>query len=190
MISTKALIIGEKINLGYFSSRDLSAILLFSSMWAILNWILAPIVWNLTHLPILCDMVGTTLLILTVWLTRKPGASFLMGVVTTILHLILRPGSFHFLGFTAASALFDSATTLVAYRERLSGKWIDHMILIGISITSCLAAGAIIGSLFMNIGGLYFFTALHGFGGLLGGMLGVSIIKALETRKIPRHRVG
>ncbi len=130
------------------------------------------------------------MLILTVWLTRKPGAPFLMGVVTTILHLILRPGSFHFLGFTAASALFDSATTLVAYKERLSGRWIDHRVLIGISISSGLAAGAVIGPLFMNMEGISFFTVLHGFGGLLGGILGVSIIKALETRKIPRHRVG
>lgn len=176
--------------MSYFSSRDLSAILLFSSMWAILNWILAPIVWNLTHLPILCDMVGTTLLILTAWLTRKPGAPFFMGVVTTILHLILRPGSFHFLGFTAASALFDSMTTLVAYREILSGKWVEPIMLIGTSIISCLAAGAIIGSLFMNIGGLYFFMALHGFGGLLGGILGVSMIKALEARGIPRYRAA
>ncbi|MBA7688336.1 hypothetical protein ES703_96815 [subsurface metagenome] len=176
--------------MSYFSSRDLSAILLFSSMWAILSWILAPIVWNLTHLPILCDVVGTTLLILTAWLTKKPGAPFFMGLVTTILHLILRPGSFHFLGFTAASALFDSVTTLVAYKERLSGKWVDRTILIGTSIISCLAAGAIIGSLFMNIGGLYFFVALHGFGGLLGGILGVSIIKALEVRGIPRYRVA
>ncbi len=176
--------------MGYFSSRDLSAILLFSSMWAILNWILAPIVWNLTHLPIFCDVLGKSLLILTVWLTRKPGAPFLMGIVTTILHLILRPGSFHFLGFTAASALFDSATTIVAYKEKLSGKWIDRLILIGISITSSMAAGAIIGSLFMNIGGLYFFVALQGFGGMLGGILGVSIIKALEVRKIPQYRVG
>jgi len=159
-------------------------------MWAILNWILAPIVWNLTHLPILCDMVGTSLLILTAWLTRKPGAPFFMGVVTTILHFILRPGSFHFLGFTAASALFDSVITLVAFREKLSGKWVDPIMLIGTSITSCLAAGAIIGSLFMNIGGVFFFAVLHGFGGLLGGILGVNIVKALEMRGIPRHRVG
>ena len=79
---------------------------------------------------------------------------------------------------------------LNTYKERLSRKWIEPLILIGISITSCLAAGAIIGSLFMNIGGLYFFIALHGFGGLLGGILGVSIIKSLETRKISRYSVG
>jgi len=135
-------------------------------------------------------MVGTSLLILTAWLTRKPGAPFFMGVVTTILHFILRPGSFHFLGFTAASALFDSVITLVAFREKLSGKWVDPIMLIGTSITSCLAAGAIIGSLFMNIGGVFFFAVLHGFGGLLGGILGVNIVKALEMRGIPRHRVG
>ena len=176
--------------MSYFSSRDLSAILLFSSMWATLNWILAPIVWNLTHLPILCGMVGTSLLILTAWSIRKPGAPFLMGVVTTIFHLILNPSSFHFLGFTAASALFDSVTALVAYKERLSGKWVEPIMLISISITSCLAAGTIIGSLFMNISGGYFFIALQGFGGLLGGILGVNIIKSLEARKISGYRVG
>ena len=175
----------------YFSSSDLSAISLFSSLWAILNWILAPIVWNLTHLPILCDMVGMSLLILTVWWTRKPGASFLMGVVTTFLNFVLRPGAFHFLGFTAASAVFDLTTSLIAYNEKFDRRWISQITLIGVSVVSSLVAGTIIGSFFMNIplssksyGGVYVFAALHGFGGLLGGLLGVNIIRYLEARDV------
>ena len=175
----------------YFSSRDLSAISLFSSLWAILNWILAPIVWNLTHLPILCDMVGMSLLILTAWWTRKPGAAFLMAVITTLLNFILRPGAFQFLGFTAASAMFDISTSVMAYREKLDGRWVDHLSLIGASVVSSIFAGTIIGSFFMNVpfssksfGRVSVFAALHGFGGLLGGLLGVNIIRHLEARDV------
>jgi len=132
-----------------------------------------------------------SLLILTVWWIRKPGASFLMGVVTTFLNFILRPGAFHFLGFTVASALFDLSTILMAYQAKLDRRWIDHISLIGASVVSSLVAGTIIGSFFMNIplssksfGRVSVFAALHGFGGLLGGLLGVNIIRYLEDRDV------
>ena len=64
----------------YFTSRDISAIALSASLWAVLNWLMAPIFWELTHLPILCDMAGVSLLTLTVWWTRKPGAASFMGL--------------------------------------------------------------------------------------------------------------
>jgi len=136
-------------------------------------------------------MVGMSLLILTVWWTRKPGASLLMGVVTTLLNFILRPGAFHFLGFTAASALFDLTTSVIFYKNKGHRRWIDQISLIGISVVSSIFAGTIIGSFFMNVplstesfGRVSVFAALHGFGGLLGGLLGVNIIRLLEARDI------
>jgi hypothetical protein len=150
---------------------------------------LGPIVWNLIHLSILYDIVGTSSLILTAWITRKPGASFIMGLVTTILNFFLVPGSFNFLGFTVASAVFDFATSIYAYRGRFSGEWLDELTLIGLSVLSGLAAGAVIGPVFMGMEGVSFFTILHGFGGLLGGILGVNIAKALEIKNIPVYRV-
>ena len=175
----------------YFTSRDISAIALSAALWAIINWLIAPIFWELTHLPILCDMVGVSLLTLTVWWTRKPGAASFMGLVATILNLILRPGSLHFLGFTVASVAFDAATALIGYENCLERGRVSYASLVIISLASTVIAGLIIGSFFMNpmflsnmFGGLMFFAALHGGGGIVGGVLGIVFVMGLEMRQI------
>jgi len=175
----------------YFTSRDISAIALSASLWAVINWLIAPIFWELTHLPILCDMVGVSLLTLTVWWTRKPGAASFMGLVATILNLILRPGSLHFLGFTVASVAFDAATALIGYKNCLERGRVSYASLVIISLASTIIAGLIIGSFFMNptflsnmFGGLMVFAALHGAGGIIGGVLGIVFVMGLEMRQI------
>lgn len=70
----------------YFNSKEIAAIAIYASLWAILNWAVTPIFWDLTHLPILCDMVGVSLLVLTVWWVRKLGAASMMGAIATILN--------------------------------------------------------------------------------------------------------
>ena len=52
-------------------------------------------------------------------------------------------------------------------------------------------AGLIIGTFFMNpmslakmFGGVAFFAAVHGLGGVIGGALGVVITKGLEARQV------
>ena len=175
----------------YFTSRDITAIALSASLWAVINWLIAPIFWELTHLPILCDMIGVSLLTLTVWWTRKPGAASFMGLVATILNLILRPGSLHFLGFTVASVAFDSATALIGYKNCLERGRVSYISLVVISFASTILAGLIIGRFFMNpmflsnmFGGLMFFVALHGGGGVVGGVLGIVFVIGLEMRQI------
>ena len=180
--------------MAYFSTRNIAAIALSSSLWAVLNWLVAPIFWQLTHLPILCDMVGTSLLVLTLWWTRKPGAPTLMGLVATVLNFILRPGALHFLGFTAASVVFDLAALIVGYRNSLDRGLVSSVILVVVSLLSTTVAGIIIGTFFMNpmlltkmFGGVAFFAAIHGLGGIVGGALGVVITRGLEARQvIPR----
>jgi riboflavin transporter FmnP len=79
--------------MSYFSTRELAAISLSAALWAVFNWLVSPIFWQLTHLPILCDMVGVTVLIVTLWWTRKPGAGATMGLIATVLNFIFRPGA-------------------------------------------------------------------------------------------------
>ena len=175
----------------HFSTRNIAAIALSASLWAVLNWLIAPIFWQLTHLPILCDMMGTSLLVLTIWWTRKPGAASLMGLVATVLNFILRPGAVHFLGFTAASIVFDAAAVMLGYKNSLDRGLVSSVILVIISLLSTIVAGIIIGTFFMNpmflskmFGGVAFFAGLHGAGGIIGGALGVIIIRGLERRKV------
>jgi len=180
----------------YFTTRDLAAVALSASLWAVLNWLVAPIFWQLTHLPILCDMIGASLFILTHWWVRKPGAVSFMGIVATVLNFILRPGAFHFLGFTAASIMFDAAAVIIGNRNSLERGLVSSVILVANSLVSTCVAGVIIGSLFMDpmflsqtFGGVAFFAVLHGGGGLIGGVLGVIIVKGLELRGVVPHSV-
>ena len=177
--------------MAYFSTRNISAIALSASLWAVLNWLVSPIFWKLTHLPILCDMIGTSIFVLTLWWTRKPGAVFIMGLVATVLNFILRPGALHFLGFTAASMVFDAAALIVGYKNSLDRGLISSVVLVVISLLSTTVAGLIIGSFFMNpmflskmFGGVAFFAAVHGVGGVIGGTLGVVINRGLEARQV------
>ena len=177
--------------MSYFSSRELAAISLSAALWAVFNWLVSPIFWQLTNLPILCDMIGVTVLIVTLWWTRKPGAGATLGLIATLLNFILRPGAFHFLGFTVACIFFDVASYLIGYRIILDKGLMSSVSLIALSVASTAIAGFIIGTFFMNpgflskmFGGVLFFAAIHGGGGLIGGALGVVIIRGLEIRQV------
>ena len=177
--------------MAYFSSREIAAIALSAALWAVINWTVAPVFWNLTHLPILCDTAGISLLTLIVWWVRKPGAATLMGVIATILNFMLRPEATQFLGFTAASLVFDVLVSAVGYGGILNRRLVSTISLFIISVLSTLVAGFIIGTFFMNpmflsnmFGGVTFFAALHGAGGLIGGILGGIFVRGLEARRV------
>ena len=177
--------------MSYFDSRDLAARALSAALWAVVNWIVAPIFWQLTHLPILCDMLSVTVLIVTLWWTRKFGAGTVMGVIATVLNFILRPGAFQFLGFTVACVFFDFASYLLGYGNVLDKGLKGSIALIVLSVASSTIAGVIIGNFFMNpgflsnmFGGVLVFSAIHGGGGLIGGALGVVLIRGLESRQV------
>jgi len=174
-----------------FETRDLTAITLSAALWAVLNITITPIFWNLTHLPILCDMIGVSLLSLTLWWTKKPGAPTIMGLVATLLNFIMRPGALHFLGFTAACIVFDGLTYLLGYQNVLANNMKGWGLQLLSSIISTAVAGFIIGSFFMNpnflasaFGGIVFFAGIHAIGGAIGGVLGIIFVKALNARNI------
>lgn len=176
--------------MGYFDTRDIAAVSISASLWAVLNWLVAPIFWELTHTPILCDMIGTSQFVLTLWWTKKPGSVTFMGVVATVLNFILRPGALHFLGFTASSIVFDAAAVVLLKKDYLDSIR-GALTLVILSLISTFVAGAIIGSFFMNplllsnmYGGVIFFAGLHAAGGVVGGTLGVVITKGLDARQV------
>jgi len=135
-------------------------------------------------------MVGVSLIIITIWGVQKLGSASMMGAIATILNFILRPGAVHFLGFTFASIVFDVLTRLISYNS-FNHRISSYVAILAISFISTLFAGFIIGNLFMNpvyLSNMYnsilFFTILHGAGGILGGIIGMIIIRSLEARRI------
>jgi len=173
----------------YFNTRDIIAIAMCAALWAVLGITIAPIFWRLTHMPFLCDMIGVIVLILALWWTRRFGAVTLTGGVATILTLTLRPDATQFFGFMAASGVFDALARLIGYRNCLERPIPSAISLLFISIASTAVAGLIIGLFFMNpMGGLAFFAGLHALGGFIGGVIGLTVVRALVARKVtPSH---
>lgn len=180
----------------YFSSRELAAAALFSSLWGVLNGVFSPIVFRMFGMPILCDMIGFAALGLTYWWVRKFGAVILVGVAATIVNFILNPGGVFFLGFTAASFSYDLIASLVVGKRMFKRRSTSAVSLVTISVISGTVAGLIIGNYFMAPealavwGGVFGWAMLHAFGGFVGGLIGVSILAGLSERNIQNGSFG
>lgn len=118
-----------------------------------------------------------------------------MGLVATALNFVLRPDAIHFIGFTAACLLFDAATILIGYDNILANNIKGWSLTIVVSTASSAVAGLIIGVFFMNptflataFGGVAFFAGIHAAGGLVGGVLGVTFVRGLESRGVAGAR--
>jgi len=171
--------------MAYLTSRDLIAVAACAASWAILNALIAPIFWQVTHMPFFCDLLAFVSLTLAVWWTRKFGAVTLTGLIVAGLTLMLRPTAFHIFAFAAASFLFDLLTRAAGYRNCLDRRVSSVVCIVLFSMISAAVAGAIIGSLFMTLSTLeaiLTFAALHSIGGVIGGALGVLTVRALAAR--------
>jgi hypothetical protein len=160
-----------------------------AALYGVLSAYIAPIFWTATHLPFFCDTIGIFAFILVLWWVRKFGAVAMTGLIATVITLTLNPYSTQFLGFTAASIVFDVLTKLVGYKNSLERSMLSVVTLLFVSFVSTAIAGVIIGNLFMNptflttlFGGITFFAMLHAAGGVAGAIVGIILTKALSTR--------
>ena len=174
----------------YFNSRDIAAIALCAALWGVLNSIFSPIVFSITHLPLLCDLIGFTVLTVAAWWIRKAGAITAIGLIATIINFTLNPHALTFLGFTAAAFVFDLTSSLVGFNIFFKKAANTIAIAICISTLSAAVAGFIIGSFFMAgpamslWGGVSGWAGLHAVGGVVGGAIGTTLVAALNSRKI------
>lgn len=174
--------------MAYFTVRDIAAIALFAAIWGVLNATLAPIIFSMFGIPVFCDMIGFMSLILAVWWVRKLGTASIVGLVATVINFVFRPGATHFLGFTAASIVFDALTWIFKYDNCFNKRLIGAILLIAASTVSAAVAGFIIGTFFMATpqlarwGGVMGWVLLHMAGGAVGWLLGVVLTISLESR--------
>jgi hypothetical protein len=173
----------------YFTTRDITAIVMCAALWGVLSAYFAPVFWQATNLPFFCDMVGIIVLILVMWWVGKFGAIIITGIIATIISLMLYPIGTQFFGFTAASIVFDILTRLIRIQKSPEKSILRLISVFLTSLASTAVAGVIIGSLFMSssflltmFGGLTFFVVLHVAGGAIGGTIGLTLIKALSIR--------
>ena len=177
------------------NSRMVAAIAIFAALWGVLNSIFAPIVFRVFGLPILCDMIGFAVLTVTVWWTRKFGPATVVGLIATVVNFIFNPAGVHFLGFAAASMVFDITAKLVGYDRCFKKTLFVTVSMLPVSVLSAAAAGLIIGTFFMDTpaltkwGGVLGWAGLHAVGGAIGGFIGIVLITSLAARGIQRMDV-
>jgi len=170
-----------------YTSRDVAAIAVCAALWGVLNAWLSPIVWQLTHLPFLCDMLAFMVLILVAWWTRKFGAASLVGLIAATMTLLVTPTAMQMLGFVTASIVFDIVTRFLGYEKLFKNLAWGGMMLVVISVLCAGLAGAIIGvSLmgFKTLQAILAFGGLHAIGGFIGALIGVAMVKALVARRV------
>jgi hypothetical protein len=180
----------------YFKSRDVAAIAIGAALWGVLNSVFSPVVFNLTGLPILCDLIGFTILTVTAWWIRKPGALTAVGLIATAVNFAINPAAVIFLGFTAASIVFDATSKLAGYENTFAKPKSTMAVAVAASVVSAAVAGFIIGSFFMpaaalvSWGGVLGWAGLHAAGGLIGGILGGALVNMLISRKAVANAVN
>ncbi len=177
--------------MAYFNSIDVSAIAICGTLWGLLNILFAPFFFRATGMPFLCDLIGFAVLIVGAWWIRKPGFLTIVGVIATILNLSLG-GGIQFLGFLAASAFFDVALTIIGYGRSFNKSAYMAVIVMMVTIISAALAGTVIGTLFMSgpaliQWGVVGWAGLHVVGGVIGGFIGITLVLALEKRRIDVH---
>jgi hypothetical protein len=176
-------------SMAYFKTRDVAAIAIGAALWGVLNSVFSPMVFSLTGLPILCDLIGFTVLTVAAWWIKKLGALTAIGLVATAINFAINPQALIFLGFTAASIVFDASSRIAGYEKTFSKPTNTMALAIAASILSATVAGLIIGSFFMparaltSWGGVAGWAGLHAAGGLIGGILGGVLVNMLVSRK-------
>jgi len=179
----------------YFTSKDIAAIALCAALWGVLNSVFSPIFFQMFGLPFLCDLIGFTVLTITVWWTRKLGAASIVGVIATVINFMFNPGATLFLGFTAASIVFDALSWLIRYYNAFRKGSYTLTSMTVISTLSAAVAGFIIGTFFMSApalakwGGVVGWAASHAVGGIIGGIIGAVTVTALTSRGIQIERL-
>jgi hypothetical protein len=160
-------------------------------LWGVLNILFAPLFFRATGMPFLCDLIGFAVLILGAWWIRKFGALTIVGFIATIINFALGGGA-QFLGFTAAAIFFDVIISVIGFSRTFKTPLNTFILMMIVSISSAAIAGIIIGVFFMvgvpllaQWGGVVGWAGLHMIGGIIGGVIGITLVSALKKRKIP-----
>lgn len=174
----------------YLSTRDVAAIAICGALWGVLNILFAPLFFRATGMPFLCDLIGFAVLILGAWWIRKFGALTIVGFIATVINFALGGGA-QFLGFTAAAIFFDVVISVIGFSKAFRTPVTTVTIMMIISILSAAVAGTLIGMFFMvgvplltQWGGVAGWAGLHMIGGIIGGIIGITLVSALKKRRI------
>jgi hypothetical protein len=154
-----------------FTTQDIALISIFSALWIALNYYIAPLSFQLLHLPVGHGILVFFTLLLVAWATGKYGAASAVGIIGSSI-VLLAGGPLPVLSFAATSLLFD--VILTASHHKLKIKPYNVGIAVLATAIAAYTAGAITGIFILNQP-LQFATTVWSGWTLLGGIFGAAI---------------
>jgi hypothetical protein len=173
----------------YFRIQDIPLIGIFSALWVILNFFVAPISFALTGLPTIHVLIVFFVLLLVVWMTGRFGSASFVGLIGSAIVLLLG-GPPPMIGFAAASVIFD--VLLVLSHHKLSTK-LNMVVAALATVVSSYVAANINGLLVIGLPTVFSLTvwsALNLAGAILSLMIALPAIGYMERAKIKQIKNG
>jgi hypothetical protein len=173
-----------------FTTQEIALISIFSALWIILNYYVAPLSFQLLHLPVGHGILVFFTLLLVAWASGKYGTASTVGIIGSTI-VLLAGGPLPVLSFAIASLLFD--IILVACHHKLKTKPYSMGIAVLATAVSAYTAGIITGIFILNQQ-LQFAATVWGGWTLLGGILGATItlpvIGVLEKANVKKIKTA
>jgi hypothetical protein len=173
-----------------FTTQDITLISIFSALWIILNYYVAPLSFQLLHLPVGHGIIVFFTLLLTTWATGKYGAASTVGIIGSTI-VLLAGGPLPVLSFAATSLLFDAI--LVANHHKLKPKVYNMGIAVLATAVAAYTAGVITGIFILNQPLQFAATVWSGWtllGGILGAVVTLPIIGVLEKANVKKIKTA
>jgi hypothetical protein len=171
-------------------TTNIALISIFSALWVVLNFTLAPLGFSLTGLPIIHSVIIFFMLILVTWATNQYGAASLVGIIGSVL-VLLAGGPLPVLGFVPASLLFD--LILIVNHHKLDMKLTNLAIAVLGAIASSYFAGVVNGIFILSFTPTFALTIWGGWnivGGVIGVALALPIVGALEKAHVKKVKTA
>jgi hypothetical protein len=169
-----------------FTTQNIALISIFSALWIILNYYVAPLSFQLLHLPVGHGTIVFFTLLLVTWATGKFGAASAVGIIGSTI-VLLAGGPFPVVSFAATSLLFDAILT--ANHHKLKTNLYNIGIAVLATAVSAYTAGIITGTFILNQPIQYAATVWGGWtllGGILGAAITLPVIGVLEKANVKK----
>jgi len=173
-----------------FTTQDIALIGIFSALWIALNYYIAPLSFQLLHLPVGHGILVFFTLLLVTWATGKYGAASAVGIIGSTI-VLLAGGSLPVLSFAATSLLFD--VILMASHHKLKIKPYNIGIAVLATSISAYTAGIITGTFILNQPPEFAATVWGGWtllGGILGAAITLPVIGVLEKANVKKIKTA
>jgi hypothetical protein len=172
------------------SPVDLALIGFFSALWVVLNLTVAPLGFQLFHLPVVHGVIIFLTLILAAWAVGKFGAATLVGLIGSAI-VLFAGGPLPVIGFAVVAIIFDAV--LFLSRHKVNMKPTSIAIVALATVLCSYLAGVINGVFILGLQPFLFVVTIWGGWNIVGGVIGLAValpvIAGLERANVKKVKI-